>query len=230
MHYVGQCPNRKKKKGGTTTTIEEVEFQTLFERECAFLICCISIETTPSIWYIDSRALSHMTGVRENLTDLRDTKVRMEIALGDDTLVRVAGIGIVSFQRDGLPPISFRDFLYVPGLKKNLISVSTLQDRGLEVSFRGTKVLIHPKGSRLTSRQVIGVRDGKLYRLFFQPQHVLAASSDGNNQLCELWHRRMAHLHHGALGGLREVVTGVSQLSLDHQDVCCCYPYTHLQS
>ena len=92
-----------------------------------------------------------MTGVREHFTDLRDPEVKMEIALGDDTIVRVAGSGTVTFQRDTMPPISFRDVLYVLGLKKNLISVSTLQDRGLEVSFRGTEVLIHPKGSRLTS-------------------------------------------------------------------------------
>jgi hypothetical protein len=30
----------------------------------------------------------------------------------------------------------------------------------------------------------------------------------------------MAHLHHGALGGLREVVTGVPQISTEHHDVC----------
>jgi hypothetical protein len=118
-----------------------------------------------------------------------------------------------------MPPISFKDVLYVLGLKKNLISVSTLQDKGLEVSFRGTKVLIHLKGSCLTLGQVIGVRDGKIYRLLFQPLHALATSSD-NSQLCELWHRRMAHLHHGALGGLREVVTRVPQFNLEHQDVC----------
>jgi hypothetical protein len=87
------------------------------------------------------------------------------------------------------------------------------------VSFRGTEVLIHPKGSRLTSGQVIGVREGKLYRLFFQLLHALAASSD-SSQLCELWHRRMAHLHHGALGEMREVVTGVSRFSLELQRMC----------
>jgi hypothetical protein len=140
-----------------------------------------------------------MTGVREHLTDLRDTKVMMEITLRDDSLVRVVGIGIVTFQRDAMPPISFRDVLYVPGLKKNLISVSTLQDRGLEVTFRGTEVLIHPQGSSLASGQVIGVRDGKLFRFFFHPLHALATSSDSNRQLCELWHHRMNHLHHGAL-------------------------------
>jgi hypothetical protein len=48
-HYAGKCPNRKKRSGGTSTTIDEKEFTTQFERECAFLICCTSIEMTPSI-------------------------------------------------------------------------------------------------------------------------------------------------------------------------------------
>ena len=62
----------------------------------------------------------------------------MDISLGDDTIVRFVGRGTVTFQRESLPPILFRDVLYIHGLKKNLISVSTLQDRGLEVSFKGT--------------------------------------------------------------------------------------------
>jgi hypothetical protein len=127
----------------------------------------------------------------------------MEISLGDDKVVTVAGVGTVAFRRDGLPPISFTDVLYVPGMKKNPISVSTLQDRGLEVIFRGTEVLIHPRGSPRASGQVIGAREGKLFRLLFQPLHALAVSSDSSRQLCELWHHRMAHLQHGALRGLR---------------------------
>jgi hypothetical protein len=129
-----------------------------------WLICCTLVESTPSIWYIDNGASSHMTGVREHFTDLRDSKVKMEIALVDDIIVRVASRGTITFQRESMSPISFRDVLYVPGMK-NLILVSTLQDRGLEASFRGTEVLIHPKGSRLTSGQVIGLREGKLYRI-----------------------------------------------------------------
>ena len=102
----------------------------------------------------------------------------------------------------------FRDALYVPRLKKNLISVSSIHDRGFEVSFRGTEVLIHPKGSNVTSGRVIGTREGNLYRLLFQPSHALASSND-NSQLCELWHHRMAHLHHGGLRSLREIVTSL---------------------
>jgi hypothetical protein len=86
-----------KKPGGTTTTMDETEFQAQFERECAFLICCTSVETTPSIWYINIGASSHMIGFREHFTDLRDTDVRMEISLDNDSIVRVAGRGIVTF-------------------------------------------------------------------------------------------------------------------------------------
>jgi hypothetical protein len=70
------------------------------------------------------------------------------------------------------------------------VSVSSIQDRGFEVSFRGTEVLIHPKGSSVTSGRVIGIREVNLYRLLFQPLHALASIS--SSQLCELWHQRMA--------------------------------------
>jgi hypothetical protein len=143
-HYAGQCPNRKKKKGGTAATAEETDFQTQFQKECAFHVCCSSVEYSPHIWYIDSGASSHITGIREHFSDLRDTEVRIDISLGDNRIVTVAGIGTVSFRRENLPPISFTDVLFIPGMKKNLISVSTLHDRGFEVSFRGTEVLIYP--------------------------------------------------------------------------------------
>jgi hypothetical protein len=97
--------NRKKKKGGTKNTAEEIDFQTQFQRECSFHIYCSSVESSPCIWYIDSGELSHMDGVRENFSDLRGPEVRMDISLGDDTVVTVTGIGTVAFRRESLLPI-----------------------------------------------------------------------------------------------------------------------------
>ena len=101
-----------------------------------------------------------------------------------------------------------REVLYVPGLKKNLVSVSAIEERGYGVLFRDGQVLLFPKGSSITSAKVIGTRHEKLYKLMFQPASALCHSTN-NNDLCELWHRRMAHLHHGALRILREIVTRV---------------------
>ena len=56
--------------------------------------------------------------------------------------------------------------------------------------------------------QVIGRRSEKVYRLHFEPAKALVSSNNNNSQ-GELWHRRMAHVHHGALKHLRHVVIGV---------------------
>lgn len=45
-------------------------------------------------------------------------------------------------------------------------------------------------------------------------------SNNSEGHLCELWHKRMAHLHHGSLRVLREIVTGLPQFSTEHQQVC----------
>jgi hypothetical protein len=139
-HYAGLFPNRRKKKkqGGIAATTEEDEFASQFERECSLIACCSTVETPPRTWYMDNGASSQMSGVREHFTYLRDLEIRLEIVLGDNTIVRAAGHGKISFQRELRPPLVFRDVLYVPGLKKNLIPVSSIQDRGFEVSFRGT--------------------------------------------------------------------------------------------
>jgi hypothetical protein len=82
-----------------------------------------------------------MTGVREHLTDL--TQIGdLEVVLGDDRVVKEVGSGTISFQRESQPPMLLRDVLYVPGLKKNLISVSTIEERGYEVLFHDGQVLL----------------------------------------------------------------------------------------
>ena len=153
-----------------------------------------------------------MTGVRDCFTEFSPSGVEMSVILGDDSVVRAVGTGTVGFERESQTPLLITDVLHVPGLKKNLISVSSIEDKGFDVLFRDGQVLMYPKGSSVTSAKVIGVREGRLYRFLFQPCRALShtvATSDSD--LCELWHRRMAHLHHGALRVLREIVTGLPE-------------------
>jgi hypothetical protein len=60
--------------------------------------------------------------------------------------VKAVGSGTVSFQRESLPPMTLTEVLYVPGLKKNLVSVSTIEEKGYEVLFHDGQVLLFPKG------------------------------------------------------------------------------------
>ena len=100
-------------------------------------------------------------------------------------VVRAVGRGTVAFKRESRPRLRFRDVCYVPGLEKNLISVSTIEDRGLEVLFRGDRVYILPRGACFASAKVIGTRVGKLYKLDFQPIAAPVSSRGSEEHLCE---------------------------------------------
>jgi hypothetical protein len=200
--YVGQCPNEKKKQ--VVSAIDVEEFTHKFKKEYSFLVCLSSRASSTSIWYIDSGTSLHMISVHEYFIDL--TKIGdLELVVRDDLVAKEIGSGIISFQRESLPPMLLRDVLYVLVLKKNLVSVSTIEHRGYEVLFHDEDVFLYPKGSRITSTKLIGIMHDKLYKIMFQPNRALMHSTN-NNDLCELWHRRMAHFHHGDLRILKEIV------------------------
>eukprot|EP00253_Pinus_taeda_P013098 PITA_13098 len=114
---------------------------------------------------------------------------------------------------------SATDVLHVLGLGVNLISISQLQDKGYDVHFIGKKVFVkQPSWKRVRQN---GVRSNRLYRLQLDSSMALASSDNSSRTtLNELWHRRMGHLHHGALKMLREIVTGVPKFGTEHNDVC----------
>ena len=52
------------------------------------------------------------------------------------------------------------DVLYVLGLKKNLLSISGLEENGFRVSFIDFQVLMWPKGKTIDDVFVIDVQEG----------------------------------------------------------------------
>ena len=114
-----------------------------------------------------------MTGAQEMFSELSQEGIDVEVVLGDDTFVRAVGRETITFQRESMSPMTLRDVLFVPGMKKNLISVSMIEDKGLGVYFLDVHVCVFPKTTGPSASYTIGVRCGKLYKLLFQPQHAL---------------------------------------------------------
>ena len=81
-------------------------------------------------WLIDSGASRHMIGYRDHLTDLVEKETSLHVVLGDNARYNVKGVGTSTFQLDSNMHIQLREVLYVPGMKRNLISISALEDKG----------------------------------------------------------------------------------------------------
>ena len=90
-----------------------------------------------------------MTGFREALTRYRKKKFTNQVELGDDTTYKIEGVGSASLQLDSGTVFHIEDILYVPGLKKNLLSVASLEDKGYKVIFMDRKVLLWVKNEKL---------------------------------------------------------------------------------
>jgi hypothetical protein len=86
-------------------------------------------------WLIDSGASKHMTGYKYSLSKLVQKDSPQKVKLNDDYKYPIKGVREASYRLDSGKPMKMKDVLYVPSLKKNLLSISTLDEKGFKVSF-----------------------------------------------------------------------------------------------
>ena len=64
-----------------------------------------------------------------------------EVTIGDDSAHPVKGVGTCTIKLESGMEIQLKDVLYVPEIKRNLISISALKDNGYKITFMNGKVL-----------------------------------------------------------------------------------------
>jgi hypothetical protein len=140
-----------------------------------------------------------MTGYKEHLTELVEKDSRLHVVLGDDARYDVKRTRTTSLELYSGIPLHLSDVLFVSGMRMNLVSISTLEDKGYKVSFSDGKFLAWHKKSSMDSANGIGVRKDNMYRLTVHPVQALVHDSIS---LSEIWHKILAHLHYRALPAL----------------------------
>ena len=115
------------------------------------------------VWYLDSGASFHMNDDKSLFSTLEEKDLQMCIKMGDHGKYRVSSEGTVVFKREHGAPLTLTDVKYVPGLKKNLVSVAMLEDKGYDVVFSKGKVFLRHIDTRYNKR--IGIRVKNLYKL-----------------------------------------------------------------
>ena len=81
-------------------------------------------------WYLDSGCLKHMTG-DENLFQELDRNRSGSVTFSDNSNRAIQGIGTI----DNNFQTQIKHFLYIEGLKYNLLSISQLCDKWFKVYF-----------------------------------------------------------------------------------------------
>ena len=93
-------------------------------------------------WLIDSEASKHMMRFKESFVKLSKHESPNKVKLGDDYQYPIKGSGESSYKLDSRKSMKMKDVLFVPGLKKNLMSISTLDAKGIRVAFIDGQVIM----------------------------------------------------------------------------------------
>eukprot|EP00253_Pinus_taeda_P014171 PITA_14171 len=166
------------------------------------------------VWYLDSGASFHMTDDKSLFSTLEEKDLQMRIEMGDDGKYCVSGEGTIVFQREHGAPLTLTNVKFVPGLKKNLVSIAMLEDKGYDVVF--SKGRAFPRHIATGQTKRIGIRVKNLYKLEVDDYAALSSKPElvQSQDIGELWHRRLGHLHHGALKIMHQISTDFPRINL----------------
>jgi hypothetical protein len=176
-----------------------------------------SVTPRDDTWIIDSGASKHMTGQKNTLSNLIEMDSPQKVLVGDDYQYPIKGMGEPTYKLDSRTPMRLKDVLYVPGLKKNLLSISALDNKCFKFAFIYGEFLMWSKGKTIEYVVFIGIEEGGLYKL---KGHSYVSLTHSTESPCELWHRILAHINYKSLPYVTKVVTSLPELEIDHEVVC----------
>ena len=83
-----------------------------------------------------------MTKFKESFVNISEHESPHKMKLGDDYQFPIKGSGESSYKVDSGKSMKMKDVLFAPGLKKNLLSISALDVKGIRVAFVDGQVLM----------------------------------------------------------------------------------------
>ena len=142
-------------------------------------------------WILDSGCTFHMCPYRDLFATFEPSHSGV-VLMGNDAQCKVAGIGTIQIKTHDGVVRTLTNVRYIPDLKRNLISLGTLESLGCKYSAEGG-VLKVSKGALILMK---ANRIGSLYVLqgSVVTSSVAASSSLSDSDVTKLWHMRLGHM------------------------------------
>ncbi|KAM1838444.1 hypothetical protein ACFX14_020106 [Malus domestica] len=216
--FVRDCP-KLKTKGKESSEANVAEVETDFSD---FALTTSSSFDCATKWVLDTGCTHHMTPHKDWFSSLKEFDGGV-VFMGDDNPCTTKGIGTVRLKlHDGMVK-ELTGVRYVPNLKKNLISLGTLESKGFRFHSDGQTLKV-TYGALVVMK---APRCGHLYLL--QGSTVTGEASvvsenmgTSDSDTTRLWHMRLGHAGEKALQGLvkQGLLKGATTCKLDFCEHC----------
>jgi hypothetical protein len=180
-------------------------------------------------WIIDSGCSNHMTGDQNKLQDVKEYKGSRMVLTANNARLPIAQIGKTTIMPGNKSDmVSLHNVYHVPGMKKNLLSVSQLTSSGNYVLFGPQDVKVYRDLKISETPTMEGRRVESVYVLSAESAYV---DKTRKNETADLWHARLGHAGYHKLKVIMEksMLNGLPQLEVKTDVVCagCQYGKAH---
>lgn len=180
-------------------------------------------------WIVDSGCSNHMTGEKEIIQNPVKYGGSRVVVIADNSKLQIAHIGDVRFYQEvNKKEMVLQSVYHVPGMKKNLLSVSQLTIAGHYVLFGPDDVKVYKKFETSSHPIAQGFRSDSIYVMSVETTFV---DKTKKNQNVDLWHMRLSHVSYDKLDMMmkKKLVNGLPQLEVYKRLVCagCQYGKAH---
>ncbi|UYV78997.1 hypothetical protein LAZ67_17000580, partial [Cordylochernes scorpioides] len=191
------------------------------------MLTALSCAIPDNSWVIDSGATHHVCNKREWFTNFQG--ITSDPILTASGTTRAEGCGDIKFKAYvGKHHVDLKlcNVLYVPNVRRNLLSVSSMGNKGKIVNFENRRAQVFDSENRIVA---IAHDENGLYvmkgRVILPNAELFNSQKSSQKQTLELWHQRFCHVNNDAIERMAkgELVKGLEISSMDRSlcDDCC---------
>ncbi|MCO5597177.1 hypothetical protein L7F22_051253 [Adiantum nelumboides] len=144
------------------------------------------------IWYFDSGASRHITSRKDLFCSLDVAPAGKKVTCANNASYPIKGVGKILITISDGSDLCLPDVLYVPGIKKNLLSVSSLAKNGLRVIFEDDRCIVRDRENGYSLITTSTLQNGIFVLDHYekQIQACIAKTKTQAMQDAKLWHAR----------------------------------------
>ena len=193
-HMASDCRKPKKSKQQKTEahmTMDKLSADVDDMNLCAMVSECLTVGNERD-WWVDTGATRHICSNRSMFTTYHAVEKEEQLFMGNSSTSKVEGKGKVVMRLTSGKELTLNEVLYVPDIRKNLVSGSLLSKNGFKLVFVSDKFV-------LTKNDVF-VGKGYLQDGLFKMSCFTISPKSANKVQASVYLIECSHVWHGRLG------------------------------
>ena len=186
-HKSADCklPKRKKKNEAHAMDVDDDEFVAVVSEVNL-------VDSNPKEWWLDTGATRHVCSDRNAFSKLELHEQGEKLYMGNSATSEVKGKGTIFLKMTSGKELKLTNVLFVPDIRKNLISGSLLCTHGFKMVIESQKVILSKNG--------IFVGKGYVKDSMFKMNVIAIKNNDINKEKSSAYMLESSNLWHGRLG------------------------------